>query len=70
MPRKDPIGSAQLTGELQAIASLQAEEEDALLTKANVVGVAVGNKIKDGKGRHVWRQPTATRCPASRRSRC
>jgi len=48
MPREKPTGSAQLTGELQAIASLQAQSEDELLGKANVVGVAVGNKITDG----------------------
>lgn len=39
----------RLAGELEAIASLQAENEEQLLSKANVVGVALGNKIKGGR---------------------
>lgn len=36
----------KLEGEYEAIATLQETEQDELLGKANVVGVAVGNKIK------------------------
>ncbi len=39
----------QLEGEYQAIADTQEVEQDALLAKNNVVGVGVGNKIKDEK---------------------
>ena len=49
MPRFKPEGSAQLKGDLQAIASQQKENEDEFLGKANVVGVAVGSKIKGGR---------------------
>jgi len=39
----------QLTAELQAIATLQVEKEEEFLGKANVVGMALGNKITEGR---------------------
>lgn len=38
----------KLEGEYQALAKVQDEEQDALLAKGNVVGVALGHKIKGG----------------------
>jgi S1-C subfamily serine protease len=38
----------QLEGDYQALTSVQDEQQDQLFAKPNVVGVAVGNRIKDG----------------------
>lgn len=41
--------SNELEGEYLNVSKVQEDEEGALLDKANVVGVGVGNKIKDGE---------------------
>jgi hypothetical protein len=54
----------QLEGDYQALTSLQDEQQERLFAKPNVVGVAIGNRIKDGidTGKHSSRTSFPRSC--------
>lgn len=43
------MNSSDLSGDYAKIADVQASEEDALVNRRNVVGVGIGNKVKNGR---------------------